>query len=108
MVLRAVQACGFALQHAAEHLKANAAIVAAAVQSNGSALQHASEHLKADPVIVAAALRTKGGGALKYAAEGLRSNHDMRSISLGFCPLSGRDYAAELSKPPYEGNIRYA
>ena len=65
-MLAAVKQNGRALQHAADMVQAERAIVLAAVASNGSALQWASTELRADVPMVLAAAR-QNVGALRWA-----------------------------------------
>ncbi len=75
----AVTENGYALEYAAEHLRANKEIVKAAGTDGYAtcALEYAVEHLKADRDIVMAAVTADGGALLLYAAEDLKGDREM-------------------------------
>jgi hypothetical protein len=73
LALAAVRQDGRALEHAAEHLRADCEIVLEAVRQNGKALVYAAEQLKGDREIVLEAVRYRSW-MLEYAAEHLRDD----------------------------------
>merc|ERR1719515_110600 len=66
----------FALETAAEPLKADKEVVMAAVTQDGNALELAAEPLKADKEVVMAAV-TQKGAALEFAAEPLDGDKEV-------------------------------
>jgi len=74
-VLRAVGACGLALQYVSEALRSDPAVVREAVKNRSSALQYAHQNLQSDPGIVLTAVKS-GSHALRHASMLLRCDCD--------------------------------
>ena len=66
VVLEAVRQCGDALQYAAEELRADREVVLEAVRQCGHALEHAAYELHADKEVVLEAVRTSGRSVLNW------------------------------------------
>ena len=80
-MLAAVARDGLALQHAADELRADRAVVSVAVAQDGSALEYAADALRADRALVIGAV-TQKGWALVYAAEALRADREVVLIAV--------------------------
>ena len=111
VVLATVTQDGYALELAAEPLRADREVVLAAVTQDGYALEFAAEPLRADREFMLAAV-TQSGWALKFAAEPLRADRavvfaavssDCRALAFaGLAVRSDPQFVSDALQSPFD------